>query len=112
MLSPFIILSPRQSGDLLAASLGHCVAIVRGILRVARNETTSDCLPQWSCSWKSVLYTVVCCSRTPGLEQMELPYSDKTVGLLPQGFSAAVLLMEISKSWCPQWGFSKCCVDA
>lgn len=30
---------------------------------------------------------------------MELPYSDdKRVGFLPQGFSAAVLLMEISRS--------------
>lgn len=52
-------------------------------------------------------------SRGQGLEQIELPYSDdKRVGFLPQGFSAAASLMEINKSWCPQWVFAKCCIDA
>lgn len=30
VLSPFIIPSPRQSGDWLAAAKGHCVAEIKG----------------------------------------------------------------------------------
>lgn len=45
VLSPFIIPSPRQSGDRLAAASGHCVPVTRSILRVGRNETMSKCLP-------------------------------------------------------------------
>lgn len=32
VLSAFIIPSPRQSGDWLAAASDHCVAVIRGIL--------------------------------------------------------------------------------
>lgn len=61
-------------------------------------------------SWCCALFLA---ASEQGLEQIELPYSDdKRVGVLPWGFSAAALLMEISRSWCLQWGFAKCCIDA
>lgn len=63
VLSPLIIPSPRQSRDWLAAASGHCAAVRRGILRVERNETVSDCLPWWNWSWKLVLCPVLCCFR-------------------------------------------------
>lgn len=61
-------------------------------------------------SWCCALFFA---ASEQGLEQIELPYSEhRRVGALPRGFSATALLMEISRSWCLQWGFAKCCIDA